>query len=124
MIMDNKKLVILGVVVVGLVVGIYILKNNAKVDSKTGSSTSTYSIPVGATNAPDPVVIARVAERVSREKIEGLLKDVKPGQTSDKVFELQTELQKLGYIVKSWKPTKFYGTVTTNAVAKYMASKK
>ena len=118
--MDNKKIII-GVVAV--VVGIYFLISNTKVDKdndSTGSSTSTYSIPIGATNAPDPAVLTRI----SRTKIDALLKEVKPGQTSDQVLELQTELQKLGYIVKSWKPTKFYGTVTASAVAKYQASKK
>lgn len=119
--MENKKTIIISVVVVLVIAGIYMLKNNGKVDKDDQStSSSTYSIPMGATNAPDPAALTRV----SREKIDALIKEVKPGQTSDKVFELQVELQKLGYIVKSWKPTKFYGTVTASAVAKYQASKK
>ena len=118
--MNNKKIIVIGVVVVTVVLGIYMLKNNPKVDKDDKSGTSTYSIPMGATNAPDPIVMVRI----SREKVDALLKEVKQGQTSDKVLELQTELQKLGYIVKSWKPTKFYGTVTASGVAKYLASKK
>lgn len=119
--MENKKMIIIGVVAVVAVVGVYMLKNNTTVDKDDQlASSSTYSIPMGATNAPDPSVL----ERMSRTKIDALIKELKPGQTSDKVLELQTELQKLGYIVKSWKPTKFYGTVTMNGVAKYQASKK
>lgn len=120
--MDKTKLMVLGLVVVGVVVGMYIWQNKSSltVDESENASTSTYPIPMGATNAPDPSVL----ERMSRAKIDALIKEVKQGQTSDKVFELQTELQKLGYIVKSWKPTKFYGTVTASAVAKYQASKK
>lgn len=118
--MENKKIII-GVVVVVAIVGIYLLANNGKVDKDDRSaSSSTYSIPMGATNAPDPAAL----ERASRQKIDVLLKEVKQGQTSDQVRELQVELQKLGYIVKSWKPTRFYGTVTANGVAKYLASKK
>lgn len=118
--MNNKKIIIVGAVVVVAILGIYMLENNYKVDKDDKSGTSTYSIPMGATNAPDPAVLAKI----SREKVDALIKEVKAGQTSDKVLELQTELQKLGYIVKSWKPTKFYGTVTASAVAKYQASKK
>jgi hypothetical protein len=118
--MENKKIII-GVVVVVAIVGIYLLTNNTKVNKDGGStSSSTYSIPMGATNAPDPAAL----ERISRQKIDMLINQLKPGQTSDQVLELQTELQKLGYIVKSWKPTKFYGTVTMAGVAKYNASKK
>ncbi len=118
----KTKLIVLGLVAVGVVVGMYLWQNKSSltVDESENASTSTYPIPMGATNAPDPSAL----ERISRMKIDNLLKDLKQGQTNDKVFELQTELQKLGYIVKSWKPTKFYGTVTASAVERYLSSKK
>ena len=120
--MNNKKIVLLVMILVGLVTGIYLLKEgkNTANDSTDSLPSDKYPIPMGATNAPDPAVL----ERISRQKVDTLITELKPGQTSDKVLELQTELQKLGYIVKSWKPTKFYGTVTAEAVAKYRESKK
>ena len=56
--------------------------------------------------------------------LDELIAKLKAGTTSDEVKQLQVELQKKGYFVKTFKPTRLYGAMTKAAVAKYLADKK
>lgn len=64
--------------------------------------------------------------KVLGEKIsllDGLIAKLKFGQKSKEVKQMQTELQKVGYFSKYFKPTTYYGTLTRTAVNKYMKDK-
>jgi len=55
--------------------------------------------------------------------VDKLITQTKFGQASKNVRTLQTELKKLGFFPKSQAVTGYYGTVTREAIKKYLASK-
>jgi peptidoglycan hydrolase-like protein with peptidoglycan-binding domain len=80
------------------------------------ASTTTQFFPFTAFTSAEPAPTPQIS------KIEQLLKTLKPGDRKAQVQELQSELQRLGFLPKSIKPTTFYGASTSAAVKKYQAS--
>ncbi len=91
-----------------------------------GTASPVVNATVNITGNAGVVTLPPVVGEVLGVKItrlDELVAKLKFGQTSDEVKELQTELKKIGYFAKTWKPTKFYGTLTKAAVKKYLVDK-
>lgn len=86
----------------------------------TATTTITItSTPVSV--APTPITPEVLGVKITR--LDELVAKLKAGQTNSEVMEMQNELKKLGYFNKSFKATKFYGSMTKAAVKKYLADK-
>lgn len=91
-----------------------------------GTASPVVHTTVVITGASEVVTLPGVVGEVLGEKItrlDELLAMLKFGQTKNEIRELQTELKKLGYFSKTFKPTKYYGWMTRSAVQKYLAKK-
>lgn len=85
--------------------------------------TSTVTVAASAPPfATMNTVVPATSAKISR--LEQLAGKLKLGNKSAEVMELQTELKKLGFLAKTFKPSKLYDSVTAAAVKKYLASLK
>lgn len=88
-----------------------------------GTASIVVTTSVNITTTPNALPIIPEVLGVKITRLDELVAKLKAGQTSEEVKELQTELKKIGYFVKTYKPTKFYGNMTKAAVKKYLADK-
>jgi len=99
----------------------------------SSNSGSSYTAPVVVATTTIPTTTVKVVltptlptSKVLGEKIsllDELIAKLKFGQKSAEVKQMQTELQKVGYFSKYFKPTTYYGALTRTAVNKYIKDK-
>jgi sugar lactone lactonase YvrE len=88
-----------------------------------GTASVVVATSVNITTTPNALPLVPEVLGIKITRLDELVAKLKAGQTNAEVMELQAELKKLGYFAKTWKPTKFYGTMTKAAVKKYLADK-
>ncbi|MFA7662977.1 MAG: peptidoglycan-binding protein, partial [Patescibacteria group bacterium] len=99
-------------------------------NTNDGSGTSDETPIIEETPVQEPVVTPP-APSIDDGKVLGvkvvlldeLIAKLKFGDRGDEVNDLQNELQRLGFFPANFKTTKYYGSITASAVAKYLASK-